>query len=155
HRTTPRLERRRRDCLAGQTAWLAQAALHELRGVGARPSNRTARSVFGESDHPPSPHLRPRGLRALRHLECLRCEDLSELRAASSPQDPRPRTQAPLRARPFSRLRVVVRAGGATALRMASEAARGELAIERSSEARTGMLEAAHQQPSRVDTAEV
>ena len=63
-----------------EAAWMAQARLHELRGVGARVGDRTAGFVFSEPDHSPAAVMGHERLRALREVERLRARDLSELR---------------------------------------------------------------------------
>ena len=157
HRAEPGVERDGRDGGAVEAAWLAQAALHELRGVGARDGDRAARSVFGEPDHSPAADGRAtRSSSASSKSNPFVQEFLSELSNCHRSQARKARKPAsPLRARPLARLRAGRRKHRAAVIRLAPEAALGELAIERSGEARTGMPEAAYEQPSGVDACEV
>ena len=73
----------------------------------------------------------------------------------NSPKPPAPSPKSLLRARAFLRRRPSAGVHGASDLRLASQTARRHLAVGRPGAARSGVPEAAHQQPSRIDAGEL
>ena len=137
---------------AVEGARLAQASLHELRRVRKAMAIAPPGSVLGEPDHSPASGCRARGVRSLPCRECIRAR--SSIRTSNwhaSFPSPKPQAPSPFGSAALARTRAIRRADGATAGRLALAAPFDEVAIARSGEARAGVPEAPHQQPSRVD----
>ena len=161
HRAEPRVERDCRDAGGVEAAWLAQAALHELRGVGAGDGDRAGRICF----------------RRIRSFTCGRSLGTRCSSDSSSPIGfvrefyPNFELTQSQALQPFGATARQLLSAAKDCCRSASRSwpsawraalygwhlrrRSATLAIERSGEARTGMLEAAYQQPSGVDACEV